>query len=224
MTEPITELTFKPAAPRTITDGVLFSVAGPVEQGRIEVRDAAGELKQHSPEFGQNNRDSFEDFQTVRITMKGSPAGGTYKLRVYDRLANHVYGETTTIAYNASAATIKSRLETLVGVGNVDVTGSGPYAIVFKGPVSAKYVSVAVSNNSLTGGTNPAPSMDNPTQEELGGVRVAGGPYLWGPIYLADGESSVADVVSTGDFPDDGIYNGDSLLADVVVVYDFGDL
>jgi hypothetical protein len=81
MTDPITELTFEPAAPRTITDGVLFSVTGPVQQGRIEVRDAAGELKQHSTEFGQNNRVSFEDAQVVVLGMNGSPCACSCELR-----------------------------------------------------------------------------------------------------------------------------------------------
>lgn len=231
MTSPTTELTFSPADPTPVTDGVLISVTGPVGRAKIVIKNGDDEVNLVSPEFGQKNRTVFTDQQVVLLDVLGSPAGGSYKLGVYDRLASTPYGTTAAIAHNASAATVKTRLAALVGADNVTVLDADggtstakPYRITFTGDVSEKFVSVTVEDNSLTGGTSPAPSLSESTDAETGGTEVAGGPYLWGPVYLSDAESAVADVISTYDFPDDGIYEGDSLLSAVVEIYDFGDL
>ena len=61
---------------------------------------------------------------SVTVTLSGTPTGGTFTLSVS--------GQTTAdIAYNATAAAVKSALEALpnVGAGNATVTGSGPYVV-----------------------------------------------------------------------------------------------
>jgi hypothetical protein len=87
--------------------------------------------------------------QTVTIT--GSPTGGTFTL-TYD-------GQTTsTIAYNATAATVQSRLIALSSIeeGNVSVTGSagGPYSVTFTG--GHDVAALTASGAGLTGGSSPA--------------------------------------------------------------------
>lgn len=104
------------------------------------------------------------------VTIGGSPTGGTFTL-TYS-------GQTTAaIAYNASAATVKSRLEALsnIGAGNVDVTGSngGPWTVTFKGTLQDTDVAQMTANaGSLTGGTSPSvtpatSSGGNPSADEI---------------------------------------------------------
>jgi hypothetical protein len=92
-----------------------------------------------------------DEVQTVTLT--GSPAGGDFTL---------TFGANTTsaIAYNASAATVKTRLEALasIGAGNVDVTGSngGPWTVEFKASLGNASQSLLTKDASgLTGGSSP---------------------------------------------------------------------
>jgi hypothetical protein len=100
----------------------------------------------YGPYSGQAN-----EVQTVTVT--GSPTGGTFTL-TFD-------GATTAgIAYNATAAAVKSALEALstVNPGDVTVTGSagGPYTITFTGRyVGDDVPALTASGASLTGGTSP---------------------------------------------------------------------
>lgn len=89
--------------------------------------------------------------QTFKIN--GNPISGTFTL-TYD-------GQTTsTIAYNASNATIISALEALsnIGVGDVDVTGAalpaGTKTVEFKGALAATNVPQMTSDASSLGGTS----------------------------------------------------------------------
>ena len=92
-----------------------------------------------------------DEVQTVTVT--GSPTGGTFTL---------TFGAntTSTIAFNASAATVQAALVALasVGAGNASVTGSngGPWTVEFisgKGNASQSLITRAA--NSLTGGSSP---------------------------------------------------------------------
>ena len=89
---------------------------------------------------GQSN-----EVQTV--TISGGPTGGTFTLT-----AN---GQTTApIAYNATAAAVRSALNALNGV-NVTVSGSngGPYTVTFQTPGD---VAQMTASGSFTGGTSPS--------------------------------------------------------------------
>jgi hypothetical protein len=90
------------------------------------------------------------EIQTATIT--GTPTGGTFTLTYA--------GQTTSaIAYNATAATVRTALENLstVGYGNVNVTGSagGPYTVTFTGSLAGTNVAQMTATPSLTGGTSP---------------------------------------------------------------------
>lgn len=85
------------------------------------------------------------------ITISGAPTGGTFTLTFN--------GETTAaIAYNASAAAVQAALEALglIDPGDVAVTGSGPYAVTFKGKYAGVNVTQITGTASFTGGTSPA--------------------------------------------------------------------
>jgi hypothetical protein len=89
------------------------------------------------------------------LTVTGTPAGGTFKLQLPN------VGVTATIAFNASAATVKTALETLVGVGNVNTAGGAlpgtPVTITFLGVYAGLNVQeILVVESALTGGATPA--------------------------------------------------------------------
>lgn len=88
-----------------------------------------------------------------RIELTGTPTGGTFTLQIW--------GLTTgSIAYNASAATVKTALEAILGTGNVDCTGGslpGTAVLVeFTGIYGETNVPLMKATSSLTGGTSPA--------------------------------------------------------------------
>lgn len=86
-----------------------------------------------------------------RITLGGSPTGGTFTVTFG--------GETTAaVAYNASAATLKTALLALssIGTGNCDVTGSagGPWIVEFTGSLAASPQTALTGDaDGLTGGS-----------------------------------------------------------------------
>ncbi len=90
---------------------------------------------------------------TWTVTITGTPSGGTFTLQFN--------GQTTsTIAYNANAATVQAALVALstVGAGNVTVTGGPgpgtPYTVTFGGALN--YTTLALNPaHAFTGGTSP---------------------------------------------------------------------
>ncbi|MCA1220261.1 hypothetical protein [Streptomyces sp. 8L] len=94
------------------------------------------------------------EVQTVTVT--GSPTGGTYTLTFS--------GQTTAgIAYNATAAQVKTALEALSNVnsGDVNVTGGPhpgtPVVVTFAGQFAGDDVAqMTASGTNLTGGSTPA--------------------------------------------------------------------
>ena len=106
---------------------------------------------------------NVNDVQT--ISESGSPTGGTFKLN-----ATPPGGSSTassSIAYNASAATVQSALVTIFGSGNVSCTGGAlPTAVVctFIGSDASKSVTLmSLNTNSLTGGSSPKPVFTHTT-------------------------------------------------------------
>lgn len=95
----------------------------------------------------------LSEVQTVTIT--GAPTGGTFTL-TYS-------GQTTaTIAYNAAASLVQTRLENLsnIEVGDVTVAGAngGPYTVTFRQNLvdSGDVPAMTANGAALTGGTSPA--------------------------------------------------------------------
>jgi hypothetical protein len=88
-------------------------------------------------------RDIDSSQWTAQVT--GTPTGGTFTLVVA--------GEATApIAYNATNADYKSAIDAVDSAPSVTVTGTTTKTLVFAGD---EPVSVALGNNSLTGGTSP---------------------------------------------------------------------
>ena len=97
------------------------------------------------------------------ITVTGSPTGGTFTLTFT--------GQTTgTIAYNATAATIKTTLEALSNINPGDVVLTGgplpatPVVVTFQGQYAGTDVALMTDNDAgLTGGTTPAVTVTTTT-------------------------------------------------------------
>lgn len=92
--------------------------------------------------------------ETQTITVTGSPTGGTYTLTFGAQT-------TSTIAFDASAATVQAALQALssIGAGNALVTGAngGPYTVEFAGTLAKAAQSlITLQTNSLTGGSSPS--------------------------------------------------------------------
>lgn len=102
------------------------------------------------------------------ITIAGVPTGGSFRLRV--RLPGGGVEETADIAFNAAAAAVDAALEALPSIGAGDVTCAGgalpatPVTVTFSGVLAGTDpAQIEVSDDSLTGGTNPAVSVATTT-------------------------------------------------------------
>jgi hypothetical protein len=129
--------------------------------------------------------------EVQRLTLTGSPTGGTFKLR---------FGSATTagtLPYNASAAAIQTALRALSTVGSAGVTcsggalGSAPVDVTFGGILGRRDVPpIQVVAASFAGGTSPALTQSTVTPGVEGTQRsaVAGQILLYGTeIYFNNG-------------------------------------
>lgn len=93
------------------------------------------------------------------ITTAGSPTGGTFKLRVFPNDAENAL--TATIAFDASAATVKTALTNTAKFASGDITAGGgafptDVTLTWTGVYAATVPPLVVGDNSLTGGSNPS--------------------------------------------------------------------
>ncbi|MEU8136579.1 hypothetical protein [Streptodolium elevatio] len=110
----------------------------------------------HLLDYGTADLGAFFSSEQQQVAITGTPTGGTFTL-TFD-------GETTSgIAYNATAANVKTALEALPNVEAGDITATGgalpgtPVVVTFGGSLSGTNVAqMTGSAASLTGGTTPA--------------------------------------------------------------------
>ena len=99
--------------------------------------------------------DQVPDRAAQRVTVTGSPTGGTYTL-TYQGVA------TVAIAYNATPATVQAAITTVAATSGdaspVSVYGSagGPYLVVWSARSARIASPLLLGTNSLTGGTTPS--------------------------------------------------------------------
>lgn len=154
---------------------------------------------------------TITEVQTLTVT--GSPTGGTFTPTVPG------YGATTAIAYNATAATLQTALEAVVGAGKVVASGSagGPYTVTFDGTLgNIAQMTVATA---LTGGTSPGVTPATTSSGVAGFGKY--GPYdssaTDGRQTLTPGRCFINNTLileedSRSDFPD-AVYGGVARLA-----------
>lgn len=101
----------------------------------------------------------ISEVQTITIT--GSPTGGTFTITLPFAIGGS--GTTAGIAYNASAATVKSAIVAIAGgkftTDDLDVTGGPgpgtPWVVTFKGRYAQQNLAIMTCASSLTGGSSP---------------------------------------------------------------------
>lgn len=96
--------------------------------------------------------DQVAEYGSQRITVTGSPGGGTYTL-LYEGVA------TGAIAHNATATAVQTALRAHAAIGSsgVKVTGRpGAYLAAFQGVLATDAGPLSLGTNSLTGGTAPS--------------------------------------------------------------------
>lgn len=215
MPDPTTELTFEPADPTPIVDGILFTVTGPVKRAKVVLKTGDGATHQASPEFGMSNMSGehvTDEVETVDIT--GDPTGGTFDLAAYDYADGEDLPTAAGIPFDADQSDMITALGKAWGYTNVAVTSGDPFRIQFINGLSRRRIAITADNSDLVSGTAVV------TEVTRGGAVGAGGPYKWGPIYLPDVAVVTADVIATADDDENGIYEGDSLLDEPIYVFE----
>jgi hypothetical protein len=114
------------------------------------------------------------------VTITGAPTGGTFTLSFG--------GQTTAaIAYNATAADVRTALESLstIGANNIGTSG-GPLpgtavTVTFIGSLGGRDVTAMGATSSLTGGTSPAVTTATTTQGSYNDILVTTGIRVTSP-------------------------------------------
>ena len=107
--------------------------------------------------------------QTVTVT--GSPTGGTFALGYPS--VDGGFDVTTPIAEAASAASLQTALQAVLGVNNVTVTGSagGPWTLTYGNELENRALPLpSLVSNALTGGTAPTVTFATTTPGSPGPV------------------------------------------------------
>lgn len=90
------------------------------------------------------------------IASVGTPTGGTFTITLINRRTGTTIGTTAAIAHNATAATIDTAIETVLGAGTI-TSGGGPLPTAVTLTLAGAYASTPIAmviNSSVTGGTN----------------------------------------------------------------------
>ncbi len=155
------------------------------------------------------------------VTLGGTAAtGGTFTLTFN--------GETTTtIAYNASAATVESALEGLASYssGDFTVTGSagGPYTVEFTGTLAGTNVSImTIDVSGLTGGVNEIQTITSPNNPSGGTFRLKfGGEWTGNIAYNASAATIETALLALVSIPAGAVSCGGGALpgTDVTVTF-----
>lgn len=145
----------------------LISAVPPTGQQGPTVLDYQGALDAAKDDFERDTTikpflADGSEAQRQYLQFSGSPTGGTVKLS-YGGTA-----ETGTIAPTATAAQVQTELATIAALtGKVTVTGDagGPYTVVLDSSLYP-YSWIVLNTNSLTGGTSPSVTVDEPPEFE----------------------------------------------------------
>lgn len=125
---------------------------------------------------------------TQTVAVGGSPDN-------FFTLTFKTSGPTSRIASNATAAIVRAQLESLssIGAGNVEVTGSNPYTVTFKGPLTG-------TTDLLTG--NAAPQLfariDGSETKQIDVKQGGAGPSGGGRFAAATGDGSFVFFTAPG--------------------------
>lgn len=157
------------------------------------------------------------------VTLGGTAAtGGTFTLTFNSET-------TTTIAYNASAATVQSALEGLASYSSGDfaVTGSngGPWTVTFTGTLAGTNVSLmTIDVTSLTGAVNEVQTISSPSNPTGGTFTLKFGSQTTAPIaYNASAATIQAALILLSNIPSGSVACSGGALPGTPVTVTFQD-
>jgi len=122
-----------------------------------QAADALGDQTSFNAEVVLHVKNSSAATNEVQsLSIAGTPTGGTYTLTFTDPFTG-LSQKTANIAFNANAAAITAALEalTLIGPGNVLVTGTGPFTITFQNNRGGQSLPLLTTTTAFTGGSSP---------------------------------------------------------------------
>jgi hypothetical protein len=199
-------VTYIPATPRPVVDGILITVTGEVQPlARVEVKDTAtNKVHYESNEFEQGLNPDISTGEVI-VAITGAPTGGTYTLNADDGAD---LGDTAAIAFDANQYDVNAAVKDAWGDANVYAEEhEDGIRIVFMGSLANKAVTVTSDDALLTGGTTPAAEV---TEVHAGGTAQSGsGPYQCGPWFMPEGDYEIDVVVARDTDTED---EGDTLL------------
>ncbi|MFO0960811.1 MAG: Calx-beta domain-containing protein [Isosphaeraceae bacterium] len=121
------------------------------------------------------------------ITLTGGPTGGSFTLTRPD-----TGQETLAIPYNATAATVQSRIRQIFPNVGEGITVSGgpapvnPFAVTFGGTLAGQAIPTLLASSFLTGGTSPAVEVVTTTE---------GGNTVGSPVQITSSANSLASTL-----------------------------
>ncbi len=138
---------------------------------------------------------------TQKVTVAGATEGD-FTLSFQDKT-------TAPIALKASAGVLQAALESLstIGAGNVEVSGSGPYVVTFKGALSGTEVQLSSNAGNLRAeltqllvrvDNSKTNQLDAPPPPPADQKNVGKGPAGGGVFWAAAADGSVAYFTATG--------------------------
>lgn len=189
----------------------------PGETRKIQVRASSGDpfinAQVPSPSSGVNAAQT--------ITVSGAPSGGYISagFRGAQTAPTSLKGGASSIGFNANAAQIRAILETILGVGNVNVSGgplnANPVVLTFAGDLGNQPIELLQISSNLTGGTNPAVAIETTTAGRAPDFILSAGSLASITLDRTSGPSCMV-IITAG--PAGATLNGLSLRAQLVTV------
>ena len=155
----------------TIGTGNVRCTGSTLASGPITINfqgDLTDTLQQRIVPDGTNLKGGTDEVQ--RITVSGSPTGGTFALQV---TIDGKIETTTDLAHNATAEQVLIAIRALANITDADdVATSGTVDITFQNNLGSRNIdTIAIYRSALTGGTSPAAAIS--TETAGGGLTLA---------------------------------------------------
>lgn len=148
------------------------------------------------------------------LNQTGAPTGGSVKLG-FQRDTQAPLAVTTSIAFNAAAATIQAALEALPNIGTGGVVcaggpwGTAPVTVTFQNQMAGwNWPQITLNQNAFTGGAGPTVAISTTTQ----GVGVD--PSTAQSVYALDGSDNTNRVRPTMDLANGTTYRAFARVTD----------
>lgn len=163
-----------------------------------------------SPAFASHSRPPADPASAVwTVELTGTPTDGTFTLMITVGDADPVETDPIDwdeVNFDDTNPSITTIIEAITGVGTTSAIG-GPLPasieVTFVGVAGNTTIDIEVGDNSLTGGTDPAPSLNQTTEGGPGDTGLPRGSGWWNSddnlAYVNDGNADTPSWVQLGD-------------------------